>query len=732
MSGGIPAARVLRRRVAGEDMGDDGDAFWAGAPRLYDFSQQQQEQSPRPPSPPAARRSPPPEPKPTPCGPCLLTLQGSCAGWGVRKHIQYSRRRRAVCGAPPQAVVEEMKRRAAVQCGDGDKDEERSSGAKKRKRLEEMGKDEAAAVETSQKDNRVVVRTEKTRSRKRTRSGRGRDAARRAKKVPRVLKGEDEEWNGGRKRKRPKEEAAAPAAEESSPEMLEVVKMEKTRSGHRRRRDAAKREEESKTAAPAPKPGSPRGKVDRWSARRYAAAEVALLDILRARGAREGKPLQRGELRAEARRHIGDTGLLDHLLRHVTDKVPAGSTERLRRRYNADGTLEYWLEPAGLAAVRREAGVDDPYWVPPPGWKPGDPVSPEACALEVKKKVEELAGELAVVKRHMKELSSNLIQVSKEAYISWQGYDCMMKANENLEKEVLSLEEKYDNATQANGELREELLFLKEKCESMVEKNAKLEEQMVAISTCFQFLQEDLLLQNPGGGEQHMLLLEQADLCVKEPSKADIDKQEASTGNALGHAAAGASNATASSNGGDGVRGSEKRTSRKCSVRICKPQGTFQWLNTAVDTVNGEACSPSALPEPLTPGGDLVVANFDAVMYNLAPPSVEEYLAVGGLPTPTSASSTNAASAKLPLLPAPASAVQVQPPPLPSSTVAWDDDLQAVQPYFGGLDLQLRHTDSSSSSVPCLPEAGKKALMLDAGSGNVGTELALSMATRSY
>ncbi|KAJ1263936.1 hypothetical protein BS78_09G224800 [Paspalum vaginatum] len=73
-----------------------------------------------------------------------------------------------------------------------------------------------------------------------------------------------------------------------------------------------------------------------------------------------------------------------------------------------------------MVAVRREACVDDPYWVPPPRWKLGDPVLPEARALEVQKQVDELAGELDIVKRQMKQLDSNLVQVSKEAYISWK------------------------------------------------------------------------------------------------------------------------------------------------------------------------------------------------------------------------------------------------------------------------------------------------------------------------
>ncbi|CAN6343951.1 unnamed protein product [Urochloa humidicola] len=54
------------------------------------------------------------------------------------------------------------------------------------------------------------------------------------------------------------------------------------------------------------------------------------------------------------------------------------------------------------------------------------------------------------------------------------------------------------------------------------------------------------------------------------------------------------------------------------------------------------------LLEPLTPGGDLVITDFDVVINSLAPLSME-YLMAEGLPTPTSALSTNA-SPKLPLL----------------------------------------------------------------------------------
>jgi hypothetical protein len=121
--------------------------------------------------------------------------------------------------------------------------------------------------------------------------------------------------------------------------------------------------------------------VDRWSARWYA----ALLDVLRTRGATASAPAPS----CVARR----TGL------HAADKVPAHSVERIRRRYNVDGALEYFLEPARLRALRKEAGVEEPFWVLPSGWKLADPTSPEAVACAVKKKVQELAAELAVVKR---------------------------------------------------------------------------------------------------------------------------------------------------------------------------------------------------------------------------------------------------------------------------------------------------------------------------------------------
>ena len=116
-----------------------------------------------------------------------------------------------------------------------------------------------------------------------------------------------------------------------------------------------------------------------------------MLKIMKAKGAKIGNPILRPALRAEARKLIGDTGLLDHLLKHMAGKLAPGGNERFRRRHNSDGAMEYWLESADLADIRRKAGVSDSYWTPPPGWKLGDnPTQDPECASELKAVREEI------------------------------------------------------------------------------------------------------------------------------------------------------------------------------------------------------------------------------------------------------------------------------------------------------------------------------------------------------
>lgn len=126
-----------------------------------------------------------------------------------------------------------------------------------------------------------------------------------------------------------------------------------------------------------------------------------MLKVMKARGATTVHPIKRPALRNEARKLIGDTGLLDHLLKHMAGKVAPGGADRFRRRHNADGAMEYWLESADLVEIRKEAGVQDPYWTPPQGWKPGDnPTQDPTCATMFKG----LWDEIANLKKRDKEL----------------------------------------------------------------------------------------------------------------------------------------------------------------------------------------------------------------------------------------------------------------------------------------------------------------------------------------
>ncbi|KAK1387810.1 hypothetical protein POM88_015988 [Heracleum sosnowskyi] len=142
---------------------------------------------------------------------------------------------------------------------------------------------------------------------------------------------------------------------------------------------------------------------NRWSEERYKLAERSLLEVMKAKGAVFNNPILRPELRMEAKKKIGDTGLLDHLLKHVPCKLTPGGAERFQRRHNADGALEYWLESAELISIRKEAGVQDPYWTPPPGWSLGDwPSQEPICARDLRL----LKEENVKIKREMEDMVS--------------------------------------------------------------------------------------------------------------------------------------------------------------------------------------------------------------------------------------------------------------------------------------------------------------------------------------
>ncbi|CAN6287385.1 unnamed protein product [Urochloa humidicola] len=491
------------------------------------------------------------------------------------------------------------------------------------------------------------------------------------------------------------------------------------------------------------KDGDPRHGKDRWSAERYAAAERSLLDIMRSRGARSGAPVMRQVLREEARKHIGDTGLLDHLLKHMAGRVPEGSAHRFRRRHNADGAMEYWLEPAELAEVRRQADVSDPYWVPPPGWKPGDDVSLVAGDLLVKRQVEELTEEVNCVKRQMEQLAGKDGNFDAErAYSSLkEKYQIVVRANEKLEKQVFSLKDMCENVVQMNGELKKEVLSFKDKYELISDKNDKLEEQITSLSSSFLSFKDQLVL---------ALKTETARQLGLAPSD---DNQEAAPRTTV-YLASGDQMTPRSD--GTVIQGVPDRRarSRKSSFRVCKPQGTFLWPSMASGTTisGGSSTSCPAIaattPGPGIPRGTSCTGSAGPglprpsrapaveVAAAAASPGLDEHLMLGALfSTPPSASSTYAA-AKLQLsLSSPRSPLQPQKLFSTASAAAAAGFSPQKLLHFSG--LTRLHVDTSSSPPGACGASlleGKRALFnADAGGISVsvvGTELAL--ATPSY
>ncbi|KAI4336509.1 hypothetical protein L6164_015030 [Bauhinia variegata] len=164
---------------------------------------------------------------------------------------------------------------------------------------------------------------------------------------------------------------------------------------------------------------------DRWSTERYELAEKSMWEVLKAEGATFENPITRPALRMAARKHIGDTGLLDHLLKHIDGKVAPGGTDRFRRWFNTEGIMEYWLESADLDKVRQDAGVQDPYWIPPSVFRPGRaPAQNTGFSDELKV----LQTEMAKMKRDMQELISekqekneiNLMEETHKDLVMWK------------------------------------------------------------------------------------------------------------------------------------------------------------------------------------------------------------------------------------------------------------------------------------------------------------------------
>ncbi|TKY68532.1 DYAD protein [Spatholobus suberectus] len=284
--------------------------------------------------------------------------------------------------------------------------------------------------------------------------------------------------------------------------------------------------------------------IDRWSAERYKLAEENMLKVMKEKEAVYGNPILRPNLRSEARKYIGDTGLLDHLLKHMAGKVAPGGSERFRRRHNAEGAMEYWLESADLVDIRKEAGVQDPYWTPPPGWKLGDSISQDYVTG---RELREIKEEILKLKQEVRELAT---KKGEEALaIVTTPSSCLSSLNSEDYGPLVTKQEIYAE---------------------LVSKKAKIEEQLKEISLILSGMEEQLKMLKPTIVEEPIMSVaeniggetrkEKKSNKTKAPKAADTQLQENST--AEDKAA--------------------KIERLKSGFKIWKPQGTFVWPNIAV------------------------------------------------------------------------------------------------------------------------------------------------------
>ncbi|KAK7314277.1 hypothetical protein VNO77_39491 [Canavalia gladiata] len=297
--------------------------------------------------------------------------------------------------------------------------------------------------------------------------------------------------------------------------------------------------------------------INRWSAERYNLAEENILKVMKAKGAVYGNPILRPDLRSEARKHIGDTGLLDHLLKHMAGKVAPGGVERFRRRHNAEGAMEYWLESADLVDIRKEAGIRDPYWTPPPGWKLGDSISQDY-----------------VTSRELREINEEILKLKQD----------MRKLVAKKGEEALVIVTTPSSCSSSlHFEDHGSLVPKQEIYVELLSKKVEIEEQLKKISQTLIGMEEQLGLPKPTILELIMsksvtpspLLPESTS--VAENKGGETRKEKKGNNNEetkLAHTQ------IQENNTAEDKEAKIERLER--GFQICKPQGTFVWSNLGV------------------------------------------------------------------------------------------------------------------------------------------------------
>ncbi|XP_028061496.1 protein DYAD-like [Camellia sinensis] len=355
----------------------------------------------------------------------------------------------------------------------------------------------------------------------------------------------------------------------------------------------------------------------RWGVRRqvrYKLAERNLLEVMKSKGAVFGSPILRPELRAEARKRIGDTGLLDHLLKHMAGKVAPGGSDRFRRRHNAEGAMEYWLESADLVDIRREAGVQDPYWTPPPGWKQGDcPTQDPICAMELK----QLKKETTKLERDMEEMVSKKQMDEELAKLRREMLELLsIKQNEESQAIVVS----NPSATSQNLDLDTSLLVpFKSDLDSSFITLEKYKEQLMVISEYVSRIEEEIKKLKSKVGEEETKLDSSALMVATECCTEKEKKKVGENGKQQEVGTEGADNQSKTNTAAERTAAEQKAAKiqrLKSGFRICKPQGTFLWPNMASNNNKNSNANTSML------SSSQVVVQVEDLLVVPTPPSV--------------------------------------------------------------------------------------------------------------
>ncbi|XP_071937624.1 protein DYAD-like [Coffea arabica] len=430
-------------------------------------------------------------------------------------------------------------------------------------------------------------------------------------------------------------------AEEETQEMNRNLKRKRYKLRNGTTRQKAKKVEREKKKKKLKKTHARRGRnkcrellvmenpKDRWSAERYQLATKNLLEVMKAKGATAGNPILRPDLRAEARKKIGDTGLLDHLLKHMAGKLAPGGEERFRRRHNADGAMEYWLESADLVKIRKDAGVNDPYWIPPPGWKPGDcPTQDPICAKELRLLKEEIS--------HLKRNALEMVprkQLEEEVGKLRREIDKLVSNKKQGVNQAIGFSSNQCDISEKFDQLANSLVSSKSHLTELPVSLEKYKDQLIVIQDFARGIEEEikkLMPEAKGGARSNTELIVSKESGTAGKEIVELEKgtkeQEVQVvvnvgeleGSAKAENAAAAEAATA-----------EKKAAKierlKSGFRICKPQGTFLWPNMARNICNNTATGSTTSHNMVSPR---VVVQVEDLLVVPTPPSVSSSTAV--------------------------------------------------------------------------------------------------------